>query len=316
MSNPMPSADADCAFEDAACDEVDLVIRPREKDLGGGFKVRRVLPFHKRRMVGPFIFFDHFGPASYEPGEGFDVRPHPHIGLATVTYLFEGAIRHRDTLDNDLVIRPGAVNLMTAGRGIVHSERTPPEERAAGQALHGLQTWVALPRAHETGEPAFSHHAADALPLFETGGASLRLLMGEAFGYGSPVPFPSGILFLVGEAADGAAFTLSSVTAEERAIYVASGAVSIGGVAFGEGTMAVLTPGSDPALSFAPGSRFAIAGGAPLDGPRHIEWNLVASDKALIEQAKADWAAGPGQDWKGRFTLPDGEEEYIPLPGS
>ncbi len=314
MSNANASADADCDVETAACAAVEMVIRPREKDLGGSFRVRRVLPFHKRRAVGPFIFFDHFGPVTYPPGEGLDVRPHPHIGLATVTYLFEGAIRHRDTLGNDLVIRPGAVNLMTAGRGIVHSERTPPEARASGHALHGLQTWLALPKGEETNAPAFSHHGVDTLPLFEEGGARLRLLMGEAFGKRSPVPFPAETLYLIGETPDGAAIGLSGAVAEERAIYIASGAVSIDGASFGEGSMVVLVPGGGVALEIAPGSLFAIAGGAPLDGPRHVDWNLVASDAAQIERARADWAAGPDLGWTGRFGLPDGEDEYIPLP--
>ncbi|MEO0753211.1 MAG: pirin family protein [Pseudomonadota bacterium] len=314
MSNALSSPDADCSVEDCRSEAVDMVIRPREKDLGGGFKVRRVLPFHKRRMVGPFIFFDHFGPATYAPGEGFDVRPHPHIGLATVTYLFEGAIAHKDTVGSDIVIRPGAVNLMTAGRGIVHSERTPPGERASGQAMHGLQTWIALPKEHEACPPAFSHHPADELPAFDLGGAQVQLLMGTAFGRASPVPFPWGILYAAGQATEGAAFTISAEAAEERAVYVVSGTVTVDDQTFAEGAMVVLTPGCDVSLTLGPETKVAICGGQPMDGPRLIEWNLVATDKALIEQAKADWADAPKQGWTGRFTLPAGEAEFIPLP--
>lgn len=315
MSNALNSVDADCSATDGGCDAVALVIKPREKDLGGGTMVRRALPYHKQRMVGPFIFFDHFGPATDGPGEGFDVRPHPHIGIATVTYLFEGAIAHKDTVGSDIVIRPGAVNLMVAGRGIVHSERTPPKERATGQSMHGLQTWVALPKAEERCAPAFSHHPADTLPAFDLGGAQVQLLMGEAFGRASPVPFPWGILYIAGEAPTGASFTLPAAAAEERAVYVVEGAVSIDGDRFGPGTMVVLTPGQDAALTLEAGTRFALAGGAPMDGPRFIEWNLVASDKTEIEQAKADWAAAPGEGWQGRFGMPAGETEFIPLPG-
>ena len=183
---------------------IEQIIKPREKDLGDGFVVRRILPFHSRKMVGPFIFFDHFGPVEYAPGKGFDVRPHPHIGLATVTFLYEGAIRHKDTLGNDLVIRPGAVNWMTAGRGICHSERTPDEERANGQSMHGIQTWVALPKDYAEIAPDFVHHPAETLPEFDLGGAHARVLAGTAFGHEAPVEFPWRIWY-VGADAEAAA---------------------------------------------------------------------------------------------------------------
>ena len=295
---------------------VEQVIEPRARDLGGGFRVRRVLPFHARKMVGPFIFFDHFGPADYGPGEGFDVRPHPHIGLSTVTYLFEGAIAHKDTVGSDLIIRPGAVNWMTAGRGIVHSERTPPEERASGQSLHGIQTWVALPKDHEETAPAFDHHPAESLPVFDLGGAEARLIAGTAWGHTSPVEFPHPIWYLAVDASTGAArFDIPASEAEERAIYVADGVAEIDGRRFENGVMAVLTPGADVPVSLGAGARVMLAGGAPMDGKRNIDWNLVASSPERIEKAKDDWRASIAGGWKDTvFTLPDGEAEWIPLP--
>lgn len=290
-------------------------IEPRARDLGGGFRVRRVLPFHAQRMVGPFVFFDHFGPVEYAPGEGFDVRPHPHIGLSTVTYLFEGAIEHRDSLGTDLVIRPGAVNWMTAGRGIVHSERTPGPEREAGQSMHGLQTWVALPKTHEGMPPAFDHHPADSLPEFDHKGARMRVLAGEAFGRASPVEFPWPILYVAFEADEGASMILPHALAEERAIYLVSGEASIDGESFGEGQMLVLANGADVAIRLAPGTKGVICGGAAMDGPRKIEWNFVASDQSMIDQAKQDWENSAGSGGSDRFpTVPGDKEEWIPLP--
>ncbi|WP_035572276.1 pirin family protein [Hyphomonas adhaerens] len=290
-------------------------IEPRVRDLGGGFRVRRVLPFHAQRMVGPFVFFDHFGPVAYAPGEGFDVRPHPHIGLSTVTYLFEGAIEHRDSLGTDLVIRPGAVNWMTAGHGIVHSERTPAPEREAGQTMHGLQTWVALPKTHEGVPPAFVHHAADTLPEFERQGARMRVLAGEAFGHVSPVQFPWPILYVAFEADDGANLIVPGALAEERAIYLVNGSAEIEGQTFEEGQMLVLSDGADVAIRLAPGTKGVICGGAVMDGPRKIEWNFVASDQALIEQAKQDWQNSAGSGGSDRFpTVPGDKDEWIPLP--
>ncbi len=294
---------------------IEQIIKPREKDLGDGFIVRRILPFHNRKMVGPFIFFDHFGPVDYEPGNGFDVRPHPHIGLSTVTFLFEGAIRHKDSLGNDLVIRPGAVNWMTAGRGICHSERTPDAERAAGQSMHGIQTWVALPKDHAETAPDFVHHPADTLPEFDLGGAKARVLAGTAFGHSSPVEFPWGIWYVGATADAGAAFKIAADEAEERALYVAFGEANIDNEIVEAGQMAVLTPGVDVDVSVSAGTRFMLAGGEPMDGPRKIDWNLVATDTARIEQAKADWRASAEGGWKDTpFTLPEGETEYIPLP--
>ena len=296
-------------------DLIERVIEPRVNDLGGGFKVRRALPFHAHKMVGPFIFFDHFGPVEYAPGEGFDVRPHPHIGLATVTYLFEGAMGHRDSLGSDLVIRPGAVNWMTAGRGITHSERTPDAERAAGQSMHGLQTWVALPKSLEMMEPNFVHHPEETLPRFDIGGANIRVLAGEAWGKRSPVEYPWGILYAAIEAPGSASIEFAGDMADERALYLVSGSAIIGGDTYEEGKMIVLSEGVDVSVAFAPGTKGIICGGQTMDGKRFIDWNFVASDKAMIETAKTDW-----QDWidnnysNERFGTLD-EGEHIPLPG-
>ncbi|MEL6753704.1 MAG: pirin family protein [Pseudomonadota bacterium] len=315
MSNTQSVSDEATSARVPECETLDLIIEPRKKDLGDGFVVRRILPFHKRRMVGPFIFFDHFGPVEYAPGHGFDVRPHPHIGLSTVTYLFEGAIAHKDTVGSDLVIRPGAVNWMTAGRGIAHSERTPPAERESGQRMHGIQSWVALPRAHEQAEPAFEHHPAETLPTFELGGAQMRLLAGEAWGHCSPVRFPHPIWYLAGDAPDGARFDIPGEAAQERAVYVAGRSVKVGSETLTAGSMGILAEGCSTPLEAEAGAKFMLAGGAPYPEKRLIEWNLVATDRDLIDQAKADWRASIDADWWGeRFTLPDGEEEWIPLP--
>lgn len=314
MSNAPGAHEADCDHSQGE-GPVELAIKPRVKDLGDGFTVRRILPFHKKRAVGPFIFFDHFGPVDYAPGKGFDVRPHPHIGLSTVTYLFEGAIGHKDTLGTDLVIRPGAVNWMTAGRGIVHSERTPPEERASGQSMHGLQIWVALPEAEQDCEPAFDHHPAETLPVFELGGAEARLLAGAAYGLASPVSFPHEILYIAIDAPNGAAFIAEPDLAEERAIYVVEGEAVIEDCAYGGGEMIVLKPGHAAQINAAPRARLALIGGAPLDGPRKMEWNFVATDKAMIDQAAQDWRISIERGWENtRFSLPPGEEDWIPYP--
>ncbi|MBU1287822.1 MAG: pirin family protein [Alphaproteobacteria bacterium] len=290
-------------------------IDPRAKDLGGGFRVRRVLPFHAQKMVGPFIFFDHFGPVDYAPGEGLDVRPHPHIGLSTVTYLFEGAIRHQDSLGTDIVIRPGAVNWMTAGHGIVHSERTPAPERANGQRMHGLQTWVALPITDEDCAPAFSHHAADTLPTFQQNGADIRVLAGEAWGHASPVTFPWDILYVAIEAAEGTNMILPANLAEERALYIVTGSARIDDETAEEGHMLVIAPGEDVAVEFLPGTKAVICGGATMDGSRKIEWNFVASDTDKIEKAKQDWEESTRSHGTSRFPLVPGDDaEWIPLP--
>lgn len=294
---------------------IDQVISSRARDLGGGFTVRRVLPFHNRRMVGPFIFFDHFGPAEYAPGDGMDVRPHPHIGLATVTYLFEGAIAHKDTVGSDIVIRPGAVNWMVAGKGIVHSERTPPEERKSGMRIHGIQTWVALPEDEQLCDPSFTHHPKADLPVFDLGGAEAQVLAGEAWGHRSPVRFPWGIWYVGVTARSGADFEIPADAADERAIYVAGGSVIIDGETVSESEMAVLKPGLAAAVTAEPNSYFMLVGGQTMDGPRKIEWNLVASRQDIIDEAKTGWRESIAKGWKDtRFALPEGETEYIPLP--
>lgn len=286
-------------------------ISGQSKDLGG-FSVARILPHPQCRAVGPFVFLDHIGPADFAPGRGIDVRPHPHIGLATVTYLFEGALGHRDSLGTVIDIGPGAVNWMTAGRGIAHSERTPPAARAAGHRIHGIQSWVALPRAHEAGPPAFHHHPADSLPRLERPGVRATLIAGTAWGLASPVAFPHPILYAELGLEAGAALDLPPGH-DERAIYVVAGRVAIdGSEPAGAGTLLVLEAGGGPArLSAAGVSCVMLLGGAPLDGPRTVWWNLVASDPALIEAAKADWAARPVG---GRFGTVPGETEWIPLP--
>lgn len=287
---------------------IEVVITPREKDLGG-FSVRRVLPAVERRTVGPFVFFDHMGPATFPPGEGINVRPHPHIGLATVTYLFEGEILHRDSLGSELPIRPGAVNWMTAGRGIVHSERTSDEELKRARRLHGIQTWVALPLAHEEDAPAFEHIPADRLPVFREGDAELRLIAGSA--YGRPAPFETvvDLFYLEGRIDAGGSLTLPA-SLGERCVYLVGGGLTIAERALDPTDMAVLEDGGDITLEAGPeGAHVMLAGGPPLDAKRHIFWNFVSSSKERIEAAKADWQ-------EGRFPkVPGDEEEFIPLPG-
>ena len=281
-----------------------LVIAAHTKDLGGGFNVRRYLPAPARQAVGPFVFFDHFGPVDAGPGAEHDVRPHPHIGLATVTYLFEGAMQHRDSLGQVQRIEPGAINWMTAGRGIVHSERTPDDLRARQRRSHGLQLWVALPAADEEMAPAFAHTPAAALPELEAGGARLRVLVGSAFGATSPVPVRSPTLCLDITLAAGDAFPLP--LAEERAVCVVEGAAQLDGAALPSGCLVVLAPDEEPLLSAAADARVVLIGGAPL-GHRHMWWNFVSSRKERLVQAADDWAAG-------RFATVPGETECIPLP--
>jgi hypothetical protein len=280
------------------------LIRPHSKDLGGGFVVRRLLPAASHRSVGPFLFFDHFGPIDAGPADNHDVRAHPHIGLATVTYLFEGAMQHRDSTGAVQRIEPGAINWMTAGRGIVHSERTPDDLRALPRRSHGLQLWAALPVADEEMAPAFSHTPAEALPELEVGGARLRVLVGEAFGRASPVVVRSPTLYLDIALAAGDALPLP--LAEERAVYVVEGAVELDGQALQPQTMTVLPGGDEPMLSASGPARVVLIGGAAL-GPRHIWWNFVSSRKERIAEAADDWEAG-------RFAMVPGETEFIPLP--
>lgn len=280
-------------------------IEARDKDLGG-FSVGRVLPFARRKTVGPFIFFDHIGPADFKPGDGIDVRPHPHICLATVTYLFEGSLRHRDSLGHDQIIRPGDVNWMTAGQGIVHSERTDAQARQRGHHMHGIQSWVALPQAEEEIEPAFHHHAKDSLPEFEEGGARFRLIAGEAYGHTSPVKTFGAMHYLDCDAEEGARFSLPTGQAE-RAVYVASGQVEIGGTPLPARHMAVFDGVDDVSVYATAASRVMLLGGDSLDGPRHIWWNFVASSRERIERAKYDWKSG-------HFPKVPGDDEFIPLP--
>lgn len=282
---------------------VEFLIEPRPRDLGE-FTVRRVLPSPKRRMVGPFIFFDHMGPAEFPPGKGIAVRPHPHIGIATITYLFEGQIMHRDSLGYALPIRPGAVNLMTAGCGIVHSERAG-DDLDEHSLLHGIQSWIALPLEEEEREPAFRHFAAEELPDLTVEDVNVRIIMGEAFNERSPVTTYSDTLYL--ECVMPAGTSLDMPTdVDERAIYVVSGTVSIDDQAYGEGAMAVMRAQRDVAISAADDSRIMVIGGEAL-GTRHIWWNFVSSSRARIEQAKQDWQSG-------NFDAVPGDDEFIPLP--
>ncbi|MBS0439219.1 MAG: pirin family protein, partial [Proteobacteria bacterium] len=256
----------------------------------------------------PFVFFDHMGPARFAPGQGMDVRPHPHIGLATVTYLFEGAIEHRDNLGNVQVIRAGDVNWMTAGRGIVHSERTPAAERAAGQSMHGIQTWVALPQAAEEVAPEFHHHPAASLPAWESNGVRLRLVAGQAFGRRSPVHTFSRLFYVAAEFSAGAALVVPAEHVE-RAVYATDSPITVGGVELAVAQMAVLTAGMDVEIRALRPARVILCGGDPLDGDRHLWWNFVSSSRERIEKAKADWAAM-------RHAPVPGETEFIPLPNS
>ena len=284
---------------------IDLVIDARRKDLGG-FEVGRILPFHAHRMVGPFIFLDHMGPASFAPGMGIDVRPHPHIGLSTVTYLFEGEIVHRDNLGFTQAIRPGEVNWMTAGRGIVHSERTDPAIRIHGGPMHGMQAWVALPYEAEETDPAFHHHETADLPTYEAGGVWARLIAGEAYGASANVKTYSPLFYVHWEMQPGAKAAPPEGHAEAAA-YVARGRVEIEGRSLHEGQMAVFARGARPTITAETAATVMLLGGEPV-GERHIWWNLVSSSEARIEQAKADWRAG-------RLSLPPGDDtEFIPLP--
>ena len=294
---PFPGPGADPAVE--------AVVVPRSRDLGG-FEVRRALPSAERRMVGPFVFLDQMGPALLPAGQGIDVRPHPHIGLATVTYLFSGELLHRDTLGSVQVIRPGAVNWMTAGRGIAHSERTPPELRAAGGPVSGLQLWVALPRKDEETAPGFTHTPGAALPVVEGDGVTARVVLGSLFGARSPVHVFSESVYADVSLAAGARLPLEPAH-EERAVYVVDGAVEEAGVRFEAGRLLVLRPRAPVTFTAAAPARVMVLGGEPLDGPRHLWWNFVASTTERIRQAAQDWEAG-------RFGAVPGETESIPLP--
>ncbi len=288
------------------CEAIAQVIVPRTVDLGD-FEVRRALPSARTRMVGPFIFFDQFGPAEFRGGNGLDVRPHPHIGLATVTYLFDGEIMHRDSLGTAVPIRPGEVNWMTAGRGIVHSERTRPERRVEGEPIHGLQMWVALPAAREEMEAGFAHHGVEAFPLVEENGARVRVIVGSLYGASSPVPVVHETAFADIHLRAGSRIPLD-LGHEERAIYVIDGTIEIVGDRFERGRLLVFKPGDAVTIAADQDAHIVLLGGAPMDGPRHIWWNFVSSRKERIEQAKAEWKAG-------HFgKVPGDEIEFIPLP--
>lgn len=293
------------------CNAIETLIVPRSRDIGA-FEVRRALPSSKRQMVGPFIFFDQMGPAEFVTEQGMDVRPHPHIGLATITYLYEGAIFHRDSLGNSLEIAPGAVNWMVAGRGISHSERTSPERRRQGERLFGIQTWVALPDQYEDTAPAFEHAPRNDLPFLEDEGKQVRLILGSLFGERAPVKTFSEMFYADVALAEGARIPLPAEH-EDRAIYVVEGTIDIAGEQHSAGQMMVFRPGDEITVTAASSSRLMMLGGETLSGPRYIWWNFVASSQDRIDDAKAAWAAG---DWEhGRFQLPpDDRDEFIPLP--
>jgi len=281
------------------------VIGARERDLGG-FVVRRVLPCGDRQMVGPFIFFDHLGPTQFAPGYGVDVRPHPHIALATVTYLFAGSLEHRDSLGSVREIRPGDVNWMSAGRGIAHSERTPRAARASGEHVHGIQSWVALPDGQEDGEPTFVHYPAASLPTRAADGVDLTIIAGEAFGLRSPVVTLWPTLYVHAQFARGAAL---AVPAEhgERAVYVVQGELAIGEIPVSAGQLALLEPGTSSTLRALGDARVMLLGGEAFPTPRYIWWNFVASSQERIEHAKERWQ-------RQQFPAVPGETEFIPLP--
>ncbi|MGF1476819.1 MAG: pirin family protein [Geminicoccaceae bacterium] len=287
---------------------IETLIVPRAVDLGE-MEVRRALPSTKRQMVGPFIFFDQMGPAEFLTDQGIDVRPHPHINLATLTYLFEGEILHRDSLGTEIAIHPGAVNWMRAGRGIVHSERTSEQRRQSGQRLFGIQTWMALPADQEEVEPAFLHHGKDELPTIEDGGAAIRLIAGSFLGETSPLKTASETLYGDVTLRAGAALPLDAHY-EERALYTISGRITVGDDNFEPGQLLVFRPGDPLTVRAKENARFMLFGGAPIEGPRYIWWNFVSSRPERIEAAKEEWA-------RGRFdTVPGDEAEFIPLPKS
>ncbi len=306
-----PALDPDCPTGDAV-DAIDTVIVPRARDLGG-FEVRRALPAPNRQMVGPFIFFDQMGPAEFVTGKGIDVRPHPHIGLATVTYLYKGKIHHRDSLGTDQWIEPGAVNWMVAGHGITHSERTDGEVRQNPHSLFGIQTWVAMPKDREDDPAAFEHAPKETLPLMEGEGKEVRLILGDAYGERAPVETASEMFYADAVLEAGASIPLPD-NHEDRGVYVLDGSVVVAGDTFEAGRMMVFRPGDKISLKAGEaGARLMLLGGATLEGPRYIWWNFVASSKERIEHAKEAWRA---EDWKdGRFHLPPGDDaEFIPLP--
>ena len=290
-----------------SCDALELIIVPRVRDLGDGFSVRRALPHGKRQMIGPFIFFDQMGPVQLVAGRGLDVRPHPHIGLATVTYLFDGRVTHRDSEGNDMDITPGAMNLMTAGRGISHSERTPASVRTTGGGMFGIQSWIALPQDHEEMAPRFEHFDASHLPTIEDGGVRARVIAGSVFGKASPVGMVSEWFYAEVLLAAGASAPLDP-DHEERGIYLAEGEIEIAGDKFEGPQLLVFRPGDRITVTAIKPSRLMFLGGAALEGPRYLWWNFVSSRKERIDEAKEEWKTG-------KFALiPGDDKEFIPLP--
>ncbi|CAM5519651.1 Quercetin 2,3-dioxygenase OS=Afipia felis OX=1035 GN=yhhW_2 PE=3 SV=1 [Afipia felis] len=301
----MPSNDP-VLGDPQSCDALELVIVPRTRDLGDGFAVRRALPHGKRQMVGPFIFFDHFGPVQFIAGQGMDVRPHPHIGLATVTYLFDGSIMHRDSEGHIQEIKPGAMNLMTAGRGIAHSERTPDLPRANGQRMLGLQSWIALPQDREEIAPSFQHYGAGRLPLVSDTGLKARVIAGKAFGAASPVDQTSEWFYVEVDLAAGSRAPLDA-DHEERAVYLVEGEVEIAHEHYAAPRLLIFRPGDRITIVAVSDTKMMFLGGTALEGPRYIWWNFVSSSRERIEQAKQDWKTG-------RFAHVPDETEFIPLP--
>ncbi|MEM6823816.1 MAG: pirin family protein [Pseudomonadota bacterium] len=305
-----PALDPHCPTGDAV-DAIETVIIPRARDLGA-FEVRRALPAPKRQMVGPFIFFDQMGPAEFLPSRGMDVRPHPHIGLATISYLYRGRMHHRDSLGTDMWIEPGAVNWMVAGHGITHSERTDDETQKDPMPFFGIQTWVALPKDHEDNPAEFIHAPETDLPFMEGEGKEVRLILGRAYGERAPVKTASEMFYADAVLAPGAKLPLPD-DHEDRGAYVVEGAVEIAGETYEPGRMVVFRPGDRISMTAGrEGARVMLLGGETLEGPRYIWWNFVASSKERIEIAKEDWRR---EEWGGRFSLPMGDaDEFIPLP--
>lgn len=298
--------------DDIGSDSIETLIIPRSRDIGG-FKVRRALPAPKRQMVGPFIFFDQAGPAEFVTGKGIDVRPHPHIGLGTVTYLFEGDFHHRDSIGSNQIIRPGEVNWMIAGKGISHSERTSARTRTGPHGLFGIQTWIALPESQEDIQPSFEHHGKGSLPLLKDDGISARLILGSAYGMKAPATQYSEMFYLDISLEPGTLFPLPR-DHEDRGLYITQGSVHIAGQKFNKHQMMIFRPGDDITVSAGvDGARFIALGGETLSGPRFIWWNFVSSSKEKIEHAKREWKAG---EWDtGLFNLPvDDDKEFVPLP--
>lgn len=301
ITDPLPG-------DAAAADALPIVIIPRVRDIGG-FEVRRALPSAQRQMVGPFIFFDQWGPITVQAGQGQDVRPHPHIGLSTVTWLFDGKMYHRDSLGTEQQIAPGELNWMTAGKGIVHSERTPTIERARTRTVFGIQSWVALPKAREETKPTFEHVATSALPFITDHGREVRVVAGSIYGASSPVKTHSDLFYADVKLVAGARLPLP-VEHEERGIYIAEGSLEIAGQVYGVNQLLVFRPGDAITITAHSDARFMMLGGEPMDGPRHIWWNFVSSSKERIEAAKEDWK-------RARFAIvPGDEKEFIPLPAA